>query len=69
MVSIAAFQAVDPGSIPGQRNKAFLRVDVVLSNILIESDVVMRMSFAVPDANLKVRCFWKNDRQVLDVEH
>ena len=24
MVSIAAFQAVDPGSIPGQRNKPFL---------------------------------------------
>ena len=69
MVSIAAFQAVDPGSIPGQRNKEFLPVDVVLSNILIESDVVMRMSFAMPDANLKVRCFWKNDRQVLDVEH
>ena len=68
-MSIAAFQAVDPGSIPGQRNKHCLRVDVVLCNILTESDVVRRMSFAVPDANLKVRCFWKNDRQVLDVEH
>ena len=69
MVSIAAFQAVDPGSIPGQRNKQCLRVDVVLCNILTESGVVMKMSFTVPDAKLKVRCFWKNDRQVLDVEH
>ena len=68
-MSIAAFQAVDPGSIPGQRNQSSLHVDVVLCNILTESDVVMRTLFAMPDANLKVRCFWKNDGQVLDVEH
>ena len=60
MVSIAAFQAVDLGSIPGQRNQSSLHVDVVLCNILTESDVVMRMLFAMPDANLKVRCFWKS---------
>ena len=29
MVSIAAFQAVDPGSIPGRRNSFLLEVEIV----------------------------------------
>ena len=50
MVSISAFQAVDPGSIPGQRNEPSLQADVVLCNIHAEPAVVMRMLFAMPDA-------------------
>ena len=30
MVSIAAFQAVDPGSIPGQRSKFCLKIMLIL---------------------------------------
>ena len=51
VVSIAAFQAVDPGSIPGQRNEPSLHVDVMRCNIPREPAVVVRMSFAMPDAN------------------
>ena len=31
MVSIAAFQAVDPGSIPGRRSNNFGQIDLELS--------------------------------------
>ena len=51
VVSIAAFQAVDPGSIPGQRNQPSL---VQLCNIQVEPPVVTRMSFAIPHSNGKV---------------
>ena len=48
VVSIAAFQAVDPGSIPGQRNEPFLDAAVQYPGR------VTRMSFAIPHSNGKV---------------
>ena len=57
VVSIAAFQAVDPGSIPGQRINPSLRARVVFAISLrsqqwSEEPVMGRSSQAVPHANL-----------------
>ena len=61
MVSIAAFQAVDPGSIPGQRNTPDIHATVCFGNILAELAAVGRISLAMPDAKLKLVCCDKND--------
>ena len=62
VVSIAAFQAVDPGSIPGQRNEPSLHAAVVMRNIHVKPPVVRRMSFEIPHSNLKVGCCWTDVR-------
>ena len=62
VVSIAAFQAVDPGSIPGQRNELSLDAAVVMRDIHVKPPVVTRMSFEIPHSNLKVGCCWTDVR-------